>query len=714
MTKNKSWTIEDLNKYYNDADGVDQPVFAEQRSNLLLYAGDHYNKRNSSFYKRIRDSKDLSHEQKIRLTKNHTQYICDVYVNNIVAPNPGVGFSPKNEKEIHDQKAADLHHAVWRDAHEKYSVDSLIDDWADSFVQVGEVAVKIYFDPNKGKIKAYEQKVNADGLPLFIDHNGEETTDDGSSMGMQHGLSQDESKPIYTGEFCMDEIYGFNLLRPPECKDIRKAAWLTDRYMAYKKDLIKTFPDKEKFIKEGEDKTYQIFDAASGGYGKSSSDQVCVRETYVRPCADYPEGYFFIWTEEGILAEGELPGGIFPIAVGLFRKLPTSPRGRGPIKTIRPYQAELNRTSSKIAEHQITIGDDKILLQNGTKVSASVSLPGIRTVNYTGAEPKILAGRDGSQYLAYATSIISELYQIMGIKEDTEELPAQLDPYVMLFRAARQKKKFQRYIKRFENFLIEVVEIYLKLAKIHLPDDYLVYALGATEIVNIPEFRALSDICYEVKIEAQAEDIETKLGKQIVINNALQYVGSQLKPEDIGKLMRNMPYSNFDESFDDMTIDYDSSVNDLLALDRGEQPAVNQYDNHVYSIKRLTARMRKADFKYLAPQIQMNYAQKIKIHQEFEAQNVLAIQRAQQGLIPTGGYLVTADLYVPDPANPNKTQRVRLPSESMQWLIKQIQAQQSALAPVMDMNQGAQAELANTFTQMSSPQMAINQQASGV
>lgn len=693
----------DLWKLYTDGDNVDQELFSEQRSNILLYSGDHYNKRVSSYYKRIRDTKELSSEQKLRLTKNHTQYICDTYVNNIVAPNPGVGFSPKNEKEVHDQKVAELHHAVWRDAHERYTIDDKIDDWADNFVQIGEVFTKIYYDPSKGKLKAYGQKADPEGNPLYLDPMGNETLDDGSSMGTQFQPVEDMDNPIHEGEFCFEDILGFNLIRPPECKDIRKARYLICRSMQYKKDLDAKFPGKESFIQAGSDETYMVFDSARGGYTKVK-DQVLLLEAYFRPCHEYPNGYFYFYTKAGILAQGELPGGIFPIVAQAFRKFATTPRGRSPIKTMRPYQAEINRSASKIAEHQITLGDDKILIQNGTKVSAGASLPGVRSVNFTGMEPKILQGRDGSQYLNYMTSQIAEMYQVLGVKEDSEDVPAQMDPYVLLFQSARQKKRFQRYIKRFEKFLIEVVSVYLRLAKVHLPDDALIYAMGSMERVNIPEFRELPDICYEVKIEAQSEDIETKLGKQIVINHALQYIGPQLKPEDIGKLLRQMPYANFDASFDDLTLDYDNSVNDILALDRGESPPVNQYDDHVYSIKRLVSRMRQADFKYLSPQVQQNYAAKIQVHEQFEAQNQIAIQRAQQGLIPTGGYMSKCDLYMADPMNPSKTSRVTLPSEALQWLIKNLQAQQAGLAPIMDMNKGAQAQIAEKFTGMQAPQ----------
>src|SRR6185437_12231988 len=109
----KPRNIGDLNQLYDQADSVDHEVFAEMRSNLLLIAGDHYNKRRHDFLKRIRDSKDLTDQQKLRLTKNHVQKICKIYANNIVSMAPGVGFEPKQPGELQDQKSAELHHSVW-------------------------------------------------------------------------------------------------------------------------------------------------------------------------------------------------------------------------------------------------------------------------------------------------------------------------------------------------------------------------------------------------------------------------------------------------------------------------------------------------------------------------------------------------------------------------------------------------------------------------
>jgi hypothetical protein len=682
--------IAKLNTYYFDGDSCDQDTFVEMRSNILLVAGEHYNRRQSRFYRRIRDSRELSQEQKLRLTKNHTRKICQIYANNIVSANPNVGFTPKDEQSMHDQKVADLHHSVWVDAYKRYAIDDKIDDWTDSFVQIGECHVKLFYDPFKGAMKGFQPQIDPETGNPSVNEFGQ--------------MFPDEGKPVFEGEFIWEEIYGFNLLRPPECKDLRTAEWLCARKMVAREELLRKYKgdeEKQKFIRADQDETYVIFDTR-GGYRKTTR-QTMLREYFFRPSMLFPSGYFYITTKEGILEEGELPGGFFPIVSVLFDKIQTTARGHSPIKVMRPYQAEINRAASKIAEHQITLGDDKILTQNGTKISAGVSLPGVRAVNFTGAEPKILPGRDGSQYLNYMQTQTAELYQVMMVAEQAEDNDqSKLDPYVLLFRSARQKKKFQRYIKRMEKFIIELVHLYLRLAKIHMPDDAVVWAIGKNEQVNISEFRQLPDTCYEVNIEAQADDIETKLGKQMVLNHALQYVGPQLKPEMIGKIMRQMPFSNFDQSFDDLTIDYDSVMNDMLALDRGEKPPVGQYDDHKYCIKRLTARMRKADFKILPPAIQQAYNQKVALHQQMEAAAQLAIQRAEQGFIPTGGYMVVCDFYVKDPSDPSglKTRRARVPYQSMEWLLNQLESQGGSQQQLTDMNEGALAQISQKFTQM--------------
>jgi hypothetical protein len=241
-------TISELEALYQADEDADKELFAEQRSNLLLYSGDHYNKLKSSFYKRVRDSKSLSEEQKLRLTKNHTQKIVDAYTNHIMSTAPGVGFSPANKSELRDQKAAEMNKGVWDSAKQRLGLDETIQDWAEDFTQIGEVATLLAWDPMAGPFLGYEQ--GEDG----------------------------KLTPKFKGDLVPETVYGFNLIMANESTDHRTAPRMTIRKMVPVKKLLKMFPgeDNQRFIKESADQTYTIFDRGRSGYQKTK-DQCLLR-----------------------------------------------------------------------------------------------------------------------------------------------------------------------------------------------------------------------------------------------------------------------------------------------------------------------------------------------------------------------------------------------------------------------------------------------------
>ncbi len=624
MESGTKCTISDLERFYQSDEEADKELFAEQRSNIMLYSGEHYNRQRSTFYKRLREVKSITEEQRLRLTKNHTQKIVDSYTNHIISTAPGVGFEPANDNELQDQKTAEMNKSVWEFAKQKYNLDEEVQNWAEDFTQIGEVAVKIFWDPTAGK---------------FL---GEFAGEDG---GM---------KPHFSGDMVFEDIYGFNLMIESGASDHRKAKRMTVRKMVATKKLKEMFPgeDNERFIQESADETFKIFDRGRSDFRKNK-EECLLKETYFTPCFDYPEGYVYYFVKGKILFESPLPASKFPIVFKPFRKMKTRARGQSIVKTIRPFQAEINRAASKIAEHQVTLGDDKVLLQQGTTLTSGKVLPGVRSYNYTGIEPKILGGRDGSQYAAYMAQQITEMYNACDVDEKEEPMGGQVDPFSLIYRSARQKRRFRLYVARFEQFLIEVAQLYLDLARYHYPDDMVIGMVGRSEQVNLEEFRNQDPQCYRIKVTAQSDDIETKLGKQLVLSQTLQYTAGKFEREDIGKLIKAMPYSNLGESFSDLTMDYEAATNDILALDRGDRPPVAEHDNHIYMMKRLTQRMRQADFQFMDPAIHQNYIQRMMKHQEIQAQQVAAIQRAEQGLIPTSGPLVSCDFYVQtDPKDP--------------------------------------------------------------
>lgn len=685
----KPLKIEELNKIFQDAETADSELFSEQRSNVLLITGDHYARKNNKYWANIRDSRDLNQEQKLRLTMNHIQRITKIYENSIIANSPGVTITPKNEKEMQDVKSAELNEAVWKDIKDRHKFRQKIRNWIKDYVGIGEVAVKIFWNPHAGKFLGWKPAIDEEtGMPL--------PGEDGQ------GVASDE--PVFSGDIEFERIWGFNLLRDPTAKsEEENKLWIVRKMVDIEKlkAMVGKDPEKLKYIEACKDETYIVFDGNKKGY-TDTKDQVLLREFFWKPCVDYPMGYYAITTKAGILFEGELPGGIYPIVYTGMDGMQTSPRHQSIVKVLRPYQAELNRTASKIAETQVT-SDDKLLVQSGTKVTNGGQLPGLRYFQFTGMQPGILPGRAGDQYFQYYDSKAQEMYQAANV-ELVQEDKAQQDPFASLFSAMRQKKKFVLYAEDIEDFLADVCETSLKVCKLFMPEDSIVPAIGRDELVNISEFKNTDDLCYQIKIEPMGDDIESMMGRQLTINHALQYVGTQMDKKDIGNMIRAMPFGNFEKAFQDFTLDQDAVENLLLALDRGEQVQADPADDEQYVIKRLMHRIRMADFKQLDPMIQQNYMMVKGQYEQIAVQKAQALQAAEAGFIPSGGTKVKADMYID--GKDGKVERATFPVEALDWLMKRLAEQGSSQEAMAKQNSGAAAEMATMLNQANAqPQM---------
>lgn len=696
-------TIDELNQLYFQAENADRAVFAEQRSSILLIAGDHYNNKNSRQWSRIRDSKELSNDTKLRLTKNHMQKITKAYLNNLVASSPNVKIIPRDEKSAQDRKCAELNQSVWEYSRDKIKFPMKVQALAKDYVDCGETAVKIFWDPNAGDFVGYEQAID----PLTEEPQTDPETGE---------LMPDESKPVFSGQLKIEQIHPFNLLRDPACTNMDEAAWLGIRKMVNLEDLKALVGNDEaklKMIQPSVRDEYMVFNTSQNSYEKTQN-QALVVEYYFRPCSRYPRGYFYITTKHGILFHGELPYGIFPIEYVGFDPVQTSARHQSIVKQLRPYQIEINRTASKIAEHQIT-SDDKILIQSGTKIASGGVLPGIRAIQYSGQPPTVLTGRAGEQYASYMAGQIDEMYEVANLREEREERNKQEgDPMAMFYRSVKDQRKFSLYVEKFEEFLKRIAQTYLGLAKHYFTPDMLIPMVGKSEYVNIPEFKTTKDIFYSIEIKPMADDVNTMVGKMMTVKHALQYVGNQLGKEDIGKMLRTMPFANFDESFSDMTLDYDLAENFILALERGENPQPAKSDNKVYMLKRLDKRMREPDFATLPPQVQEKYALAKEIYQEMQTMEMVELQRAQQGFIPLDGPLIKTDLQIemPNSTGGVKITRAAFPVTALQWLQKQIEAQGTTQQMLQDQLSNAElASLAGRLNQQTVPQGTLNEPA---
>lgn len=688
----KKHNIEALNQHYRDAESCDDEIFSEMRSNLLLVSGNHYSKKTTSFFTRVRQTQRLNETQKLRLTKNHIHKITRHYIQAIAGKVPGVIPAAQNEMDMQDKKAADLNLAVWSDFRHRYNLKEKFNEYIQNFIELGEMCAFIYWDPNEGDVKGYEPLVDEQGMPAM------------DEMGQ---MVPDTEKPIFTGAFQFKNIPGFNLLRSPQAKAMKASPYHIVREMVEKDELLGAYGEdesKKRIIGDGDTGEFIVFDTNKKQY-RSEDSQVLVRYHFFRPCKQYPQGYYYIATERGILEEAEIPFGIYPIIWQGFDTYSTNPRGYSIIKVARPYQAEINRASSQAATHQITVGDDKIIYQGGTKMAPGALLPGVRGITYQGAAPQILPGRDGGQFLPYIESQISEMYSACMLEEiNMEKESGQIDPYTLLFRSASSKAKFSRYIEKVEAFMKEFCQVTLELAKHYLPDDAFIQAVGKSEAINIQEFRATVPLSYQIKVEEQSADISDRLGQQLVLNHLIQYAGQQMDAKQLALLAKEMPYLKNTQIVKRLTVEYDNAENDMLQIERGQMPFVGPYaDNKIY-IDAITHRMKQADFQMLPPNVKQIYDQYLAIHEDQQAQKMKAEQAAKDGFIPTGGSLITVQMSLPDPKSSSGAKQVRLPYEAIMHLIKQLEAQGATLDDLERMNDGVVLDMMNRMGQQQAPQ----------
>lgn len=673
--------VQELNKLYQDGESVDKTLYAEMRSNILLISGDHYQKKNWKLYQHIRESQNLSEEQKIRIMKNHTNKIYKTYVNRICSVAPGTKILPANEKELQDVKAAEIHSAVWTSIKKKENYRELVQQLAEDYVGLGEAWVRIAWDWTKGNLKRVESDKE------------EVTLEDGTVE-----IKETNKRHLFQGGVDIQRVFGFNIFRPKACQDLSKAEWLGYRYMESEKKLKEEHPDKEESIRADGSRVFLVFDQNSSDYAESK-ENVLVKEIYYRPSAKYPKGYYYKYTESVVLAEGELPEGIFPLHYCGFDSIPTHPRYNSPVKQWKPYQIEINRMASKMAEHQVTLGDDKVVIQNGGKLSSGGNAPGIRALSATGGNVTVIPGRTGEQYLSVMNNTITEYYQNAMVSEELDNTPVagQIDPYALLMSSNKWKTRFSTHLRRFEDFLVKITEIALEVTRAYIEEDEIISIAGRHEAVNISEYKNMSPLGFQIALEPSSDDIESMLGKKMSLDRYIQYAGANMSKEDIGKFIKQDPYLNKEQIFSDFTMTYENANNDILALDRGELPIMSKYryPDVNYVVQRLTNRMGQADFSQLPPNVQQNYAQTVQQYEQLIVQMVQEQAALNADMIPTSGPLIRTDFWVQDPNSPTKTKRLELPNSTLMWVWDRIQKQGMTTEMLQQQQQAVVSDVAN-------------------
>jgi hypothetical protein len=644
-------------KWINDNLTYLDPLFKEQRRNILLDKGYHYHNPKGAL-KRYIDHPNFPDKARIRITKNHLNYIGRRWRNYLLDKAPGAGIFPQDDLEMKDQKTAELNRKVWMGAVNRHQLRSRFNDYTYQFIVPGELAVFVNWNYQKGIYQGSEIEVGPDDQPIG------------------------EPVNIWSGDFEFHVIDGWNLVTEQNARRFEETDCAFRMFIDSDKlkRMYQNDPAKLEMIGKCSNDVYNTFDSATGRMDRDTSGKVEVWYYFTRPSDLYPEGHFWIQTALGDLEEGDLPGTgtgrgiVWPIVYENYESSGDTCRGNSGFRHLISSQMNINRLKSKGLENSIAMSGDKFITQKGSKVRRSQTDPtaGADIFEYTGLKPDFEQGTAGEQFLAQISAELSEMYQLAGLDDqEIDKMP--VDATATLFRSVSQKAKFDLAIKKFEDFVVRFCATVLEMARIYYSDEMLAGDIGSNEIVNIPEFRTADPLRYRIIVLPQDDDANTIMGKSLQTTTFLQYAAPYLDKNVIGILGQTLPYLNKEPAFREINLNYRLVTNMILALDRGEWVEIYESDPNDYIIPRLRARTLEADFKILHPFFKQMYMQQISQREALEKQKLDFMRMAEVGAIPTSGDVVRVNLYTK--GTDGQPHRVWLPSETIKWVMQKLEQQ---------------------------------------
>lgn len=683
-----------LEEVYRRSKSAYSRFYNEAKTNVMIYGSDHYAKLSDNIRKTVERAYRtvLSEEERKKLTLNLIQIIIDRKVNKVISMAPGCMASPYKSDDIHQVKDAKLSDSVLRSIKQANDWTSLSVNSVYDYFIIGEVWANTYYDFDKGDRYGFEKVQQEVQDPM----TGE--------IIMQE--VEDPTKPMFTGEVVTELINGYDVFIEEGVDKINDSAWVgveklvhknTVKYML-QNDPDKTPEEKKKLIEmlkasTGEE-DYSLFDRKKG-LSVSNKNLVLMKYFYFKPSPVFVNGKIFIKVKNEIFWNIELQKDIngkpiFPISSRICKRMPGIARGISPIRAGRSPQNELNRCYSKIAEHQVTLGDDKIVTAFAEGLSEGEKLQGIRHIQVgKGFDTfKHIPGRTGEQYIPFLE--FNAKYLFMTMEEDPEdnENAGQADIKATLYKSMAKKMKYVLNAKDIEEFFIDISKKQLELAKSYYPDEKIIQAVGTCESVNIKEFKNLGPLAYNVKIEAASDDLETLFAKYLQLTESIQYASKEIGPERIGYILKEFPFIDGDAIFGKLVLDDKEADNIVLALDRGEYPPISAHDNNQEIVKALVRRRRRGDWKMIKDKdtgiplpvpmvgtatVEFNYQMQYEARQQIIEDQFEQERAIKAGMIPMDGPLVPVGYWVNEPKATGgvKSVQAKVPVNLIKWAVEQ-------------------------------------------
>lgn len=351
----------------------------------------------------------------------------------------------------------------------------------------------------------------------------------------------------------------------------------------------------------------QKFFSALGVSKQPTDDLAFVKEAWIKPCHDYPDGAMLTWSSETILSftpAWPVPYGEFP-----FSKIDHIPTGRfygdSVIKDLIPIQKELNRTRSQLVEAKNRMAKPQLIAPKGSiDPNRITSEPGLIITYTPGFQPP--APIPLSQIPQYVIDEVTRCQQDMDdIAGQYEVSKGRTPPGVeaasaIAYLQEENDTRLYHTVASIEEAVEKTGRHLLVLADTYWDAQRLIRVTGKDRLFEA-NFFSKADIRgnTDFKIEAGSSAPRSRAAKQAFLTE-LGKLG-WIPPD---RILRYLDMADANRLYDEMQTSVRQAQRENLTMAQGGiQLPVNDYDDDQVHDNEHAQFMRSQEYEVLQPPI---------------------------------------------------------------------------------------------------------------
>lgn len=449
-------------------------------------------------------------------------------------------------------------------------------------------------------------------------------------------FSSEQDEEGIPGKICVEPVSAFHLFVPNlEEEELENQPWVIHALAKTPSQVEEIYGVKlQPTVNASAGLIEQKFMSALG-IADTPKKYVLVKEMWIKPCKDYPQGAVIHWANDRILSTVEQ----WPFKFNDFNfsKFDHIPTGRfyadSVIKDLIPLQKEYNRTRSQIIEAKNRMAKPQLISPRGAvdprKITSEPGLVIEYTPGFTPPSPLPLQ--------SLPSYVLQELdrnqIDMNDISSQHEVTQGQTPPGVeaataIAYLQEQDDAALAPTIDSLEECVEKVGKHFLTYMQQFWTVERTVRVVGQNRLIQALQVSSQSlEGAVDLRVESGSATPRSRAAKQAFL---MELAKMGILPPD--RLLRYLELTESARLYDEAQVDQRQAQRENFMMAGGHQIFPNTWDDHAMHINEHNEYRKSQEFENLPDEIKIIFEQHVQIHQMVAAQMM-------GGMMPPGGIM---------------------------------------------------------------------------